>query len=262
MAPNPARNAFFFTLSTSVDIRGSWTKEILAYAKKYCLWYAIKHETDLQGVVHIHFAGVVEHVDANTPKIKGMGPQNAGNRKDHIIRHCHAVRDYLIRYPSKHAAHCCDLTDSRFLEYMNKQNSLVYHDLPLDIVEIIPYFAPQQVKSKPSNDLEAWKNDFHKRHPNLAKADVTWDHVKDYSFNAQYVWNTMRVYPPEKEFSKVKALIQYITGVPYTAPIQPPAKKRCVDCVSYLGRVNAPIYKNAAGGNDPNWGKTFAPQYE
>lgn len=160
MPKNLKHYAHESTISLGIDMLGSWTKELVAYNKKYALWYGLVHETGLGGKLHVHVATIYEILVSTSPD-EHEGGQTISNHIAKMRRHCPTLNDYLTAHPSKYSIVSSAMKSDHWIScYMNKElksnQELVYSDLPLDTKELQRYFSDLQAKKLLNPELIAW----------------------------------------------------------------------------------------------------------
>lgn len=209
--PEVPHYCFKYTLSTNCDVRGSWTQELLSYATNNTLWYALKHETGEQYKLHIHFAFVYEIQDSQS----NGGAKTASNVKRTIMNACPTLKDYLMDNPSRYAVTCPPLkSDEWIASYLQKEDELVYYNLPSDLAELKPYFSDLQ-KEKPKNpEFEAWLKMYEEEHrPQPATFEDVWKFFGEHMYQPQKSGYEIKIVAdPKKLTERVKALKCFINS--------------------------------------------------
>ena len=143
--------AFETTISCNIDFLGSWTAEILAFAKATNLWYAIKHEDT--GILHIHYASVNEILTGSA----GTGGKRCSNYNVQIKNACPLLAEYILTHGNKYTVETHSMkSDFWITNYMNKQSSMVYYNLPQDTLELKRYFSDLQKDKDPNPGPTRW----------------------------------------------------------------------------------------------------------
>lgn len=155
--PSPPGYAFQTTIRLNCDFKGTWTQEILEFAKQTNLWYAIKHEmapdSDNPGL-HLHYASVNEILTST----QGMGGKIPSNYNEQIKTHCPSLRAYLSKHGVPQSMKTTAMrSDWWITEYMRKEGDLVYHKLPLDLLELQPYFSDLVKARDPNPEFSKYK---------------------------------------------------------------------------------------------------------
>lgn len=200
-------HAHFYSLSPSVDIRAEWTQEILAHVKtpEYA-WYALKHELGKNGKLHLHLIAIREICDSN----KNGGAMRPDNYPGYLLRRCPKLNAWCQDNGSKFTHHCCKLTSTACLEYMQKEGDLAYYNLPRDTVEMQPYFADLLANRAHNPDFDKWQGMYMDQHlPMPANPSLVWDFL----MREMHLKSSMRIVSDTRKLKERSvALSHYING--------------------------------------------------
>lgn len=235
--PETPHYAFKYTLSPDTEIRATWTQELIGWAKHNCVWYALKHETGDNGKLHLHFAFVIEIQTSSNH----AGAKTGSNVKRTIMNACPNLKEYLMDNPSRYAVSCPPLhSDEWITTYMQKEGSLMYHQLPSDHLELRPYFSDLQANKVNNPQYEKWYKMYEKdRRPTPATLESIWTFFGDYMYKRDASESIKIVEDPRILMNRVRAFKSYmnmevpempssITGV---KPIKYEAARFCPRCM-------------------------------
>lgn len=151
--PETPHHSFQLHFSLSVDILGTWTNELVAWARQECLWFALKHELGENDKVHIHMIVIYEIQTATS----SGGAKVISRVKSQMRVYCPDLAFYLADNPSQYALVVQTLkSDQLIAEYMQKEEHLKYFDLPQDLAQLKPYFADMQLEKPKNPEYELW----------------------------------------------------------------------------------------------------------
>ncbi len=211
--PETPHHSFEFHLSTTDDIRGSWTHEIHQFCDTHLLWFAFKHEKGENGKLHLHLAAVREICDSTT----NGGAMTASNFKRFLISKCPTLKSYLAEKGSPHSIVCPPMKSDQFIaEYMQKEGSLKYFKIPRDLFELQPYFADMQAKKAVNPEYDHWEKSYLKEKRPMP---VTYDSSFHFMYDHMYLERDMKiVLEPRKLKYRVQHFVQYVNRDAYVAP--------------------------------------------
>lgn len=255
MPTNPVYHAMKGCFSPGCDVTATWTAELLAYLKKYHVWYALKHETGERpgcpGKLHIHWVQVSEIIDSNTTPQKGFGPLSCDNRANSMLRSCPEIQKYKNTKGCAATFKCHKLESTEFInEYMQKEGDCKYAHLPQDQMELIPYFADKKKVEVASKDFELWKNQFFSSYSQYDinnPSNVLYEDVETFLHESMYIHKSMRVVTKVLTYNeRHNSLYKYITG-----NREIPTKKRKLQHVHLLpgGAVNPFVSPSESSGS-------------
>lgn len=162
--------AHCLTMSTNIDFLGSWTEEVHKWMKKHTMWYAIKVEEGdgeaHQKKLHLHAGFVFEIATNVNGDLPYVGAKRCDNLKASFYKtHFPLFTEYVTSQPAgtKYALEVHPMSSDHWLStYMRKEGEMVYHRLPADYQELMPYFADLQSKKKQYNpQYDVWMNMYH-----------------------------------------------------------------------------------------------------
>lgn len=213
------------TLSTEVDLRGTWTDEIVAYCKN-ALWYAVKTENVCEsGKLHLHAAIVFEIQDAS--ESGSNGAKTSFNVKRQLLNHSPHLSQFLQDHPSRFALKVSPLySDEWIASYMQKEGELKYSKLPQDLNELQPYFSELQLHKPKNPEFEKLRDLYFKRGgKEPAETDAVWQFLGQLMYDPTVPADQqLKVIQDQKKFrEKVVSLQHYING---TIPPMPASLKR------------------------------------
>lgn len=224
--PETPHHSFEFHLSTSDDIRGSWTQEIHQFCFTNLLWYAFKHEKGENGKLHLHLAAVREICDSKT----NGGAMTASNFKRFLISKCKTLKDYLAEKGSPYSIVCPPMKSDVFIaEYMQKEGSLKYFKLPKDLFELQPYFADIQAKKIVNPEYDHWEKAYLKEKRPMP---ITYDSSFHFMYDHMYLVRDMKiVLEPRKLKYRVEHFVKWVNQDAYVAPnLTAPPQAQVIDC--------------------------------
>lgn len=152
--PECSHYAFKLTLSFKGHITGTITEQVLAYLRRESLWWAIKHEHDQNGKLHLHAPMIFEIGERRyNPK---AGGRTGSSAKDTILNRCPAIQSAYNESVIESIKVTPLRSDHWIACYLHKENELVYHNMPKDLNELTPYFSELQKEKKQNQDFTHW----------------------------------------------------------------------------------------------------------
>lgn len=254
--PETPHHAFELTISPRDHTTGSITKELHDYLKNHTLWYAMKHETGENGKVHIHVGFVFEIGDrSENPK---AGARTASSAKRTIIRYSPAL-SAAVSSSGGHAVLCTPMRSDRFIEYLQKEGDLQYHDLPLDITELRNYFADLLGKKLENSDYIKWGKMYEDdKYPIPVNPRVAWDFFQD-----KFATNEIRIVADKKKLmDRCVAFTAHMNRERAPNPFEEKPKKRpleriCPQCeitpLQYRKQLCGPCLNENECNRDPKF---------
>jgi len=206
--PETPHHALELHLSLNVDVVATWFNEIKAFCMRQCVWYAIKHELGENGKVHIHVAMIFEIVHNNT--LSG-GAKTIYNLKVSVKKHCPCLNRYLSDNPSAYALVVCSMKSDEFIaEYLQKEGSLKYFNLPSDLIELRPYFADLKAKKIRNPEYEGWAALYKDENRKLpATHETSWEFFSEH----MYIESDMKIVSdPKRIKERVIAFTSFVNG--------------------------------------------------
>jgi hypothetical protein len=221
--PECRHHAHHLDFSFDHDWKATYTAEILAYCKRYPIWYAAKHEVGENGKLHFHLV-LVDEILTKLSQNDKDGASTASNKKAHLLRRCPRLKDMLANHGSRYSVCSHPCKSDYFIEYMQKEGELVYYKLPKDIAELRPYFADLLAKKPLSADFEKWvtmyRND---ERPVPATFKDVWQFFGEHMYLCQYNGDIKVVTDTLKLTQRCDAMIHYVNG---TVPEVPKSRQQ------------------------------------
>lgn len=221
--PEKRHHAHHLDFSLDHDWLASYTTEIVAYCRKYPVWYAFKHELGDNNKLHLHLV-LVDEILTKLGNADTDGSMTASNKKAHLIRRCPTIQRMLAEHGSRYSicSHPCH--SDYFIEYMQKEGQLQYYNLPKDIVELKPYFADLLSNKPKSSDYENWDAKYKTdQRPDPATFESVWNFFGEHMFDVRKYNGDIKVLSdPKKLRERVESMVHYING---TVPALPQSKQ-------------------------------------
>lgn len=247
--------SWFATLSVAIDCLATWTQELKRFCENHCIFWAIKHESGENGKLHIHFIMIFEIVSNGT---KSGGAKTKARLTDSIKNASPNLREYLIEHPSNHSLVLLPLlADKVIMEYMQKESTLKYFELPKDTIELQPYFAELQ-KAKVSNpEFDAYASDYKDRDLEMpCTIESSWD----YFATRTTVENNLKAkLDPRQKIWRANHFVHHINGTKEPMPVS--LKRKSDDHPGYAATCNG-THTKSSGEIIPCWNlKPYRKQY-
>ena len=200
----------------------TFTNELLAYLRDYFIWYALKHEVGENGKLHVHFACVKEMAKADSEEERCPGGITKWNLKQQMLTRCPQLAAYIAAMNTQKfwQVFAPLKSDVFIVSYMQKEGDLVYHRLPKDHLELVPYFSELQKKKKLNTDYETWVADYENdlRFPKPATFESVWNF-----FQQKFLDNEYKILADKKRLEeRCDEVLRQLTGT--FVPV--PAKRR------------------------------------
>lgn len=237
MPENP-HYAFQLTLAFRDDITGTITQQLLAYLRRESLWWAVKHEHDQNGKVHLHAPFIFEKGERrDNPK---AGGRTASSAKDTVLNRCPAIQ---LAYNDS-VVQSIKVTPMRsdlwVASYMQKEGALAYHYMPKDLNELTPYFSELQKEKVQNQDFTHWAEMYKaEKRPRPATFKDVWTF-----FHEKFNSNEVRIVAdPNKLRQRCDAFMHHFNGTVSPTPDEVRAIKRPLP-------IKAPRYCPCGNGEE------------
>ena len=155
---NAYHNAFFLTLSLSVNCVQRYYDELLHYIRTKGVYYGIKVEKGESGKIHLHAIHITDWKRADNPDDPKADSRRCG--KEHITyicNRCPAIKSAIVTFGCSKSFQSIPLTSSQWIIYLNKEGDMNVNNFPDEIDLLTQYFSEHNgpKKADPGLDLDS-----------------------------------------------------------------------------------------------------------